>query len=289
MHWFPIALSCALLTAGCDALSKRLVRDNDEWVTGTLLLGLSLLVLIPVFFAVEKRPFSAELLIVLAVGLPVEVYAYYLFLQAIRMAPLSLTVPLLAFTPVFTILTAAVIVDEGISLMGGLGIFMVTAGAYLLNADLIILNLLAPIRAIFSNPGSRKMLFVAVLWSITSSLGKKGVLLYGALPFAILLLFLITVVFAVVSLTRMRRGIGRVNISGTNLWLFLVGGLFMTGMEITHFVAMSLAPVAYMISVKRLSMVFSVLLGWIFFGEQNIRYRLVGGALMVAGVFFLYE
>jgi uncharacterized membrane protein len=87
----------------------------------------------------------------------------------------------------------------------------------------------------------------------------------------------------------MKRGIGRVNISGSNLWLFLVGGLFMTGMEITHFVAMSLAPVAYMISVKRLSMVFSVLLGWIFFGEQNIRYRLVGGALMVAGVFFLYE
>ncbi|MBM4328604.1 MAG: DMT family transporter, partial [Deltaproteobacteria bacterium] len=206
MHWFPIALSCSVFTAGCDALSKRLVRDNDEWVTGTLLLGLSLLLLIPVFFVVERQPFSVDLLIVLSVGLPLEVYAYYLFLQAIRMAPLSLTIPLLAFTPVFTILTAALIVGEGISLLGGVGILMVTAGAYLLNGDLINLNFSAPIRAIFSNLGSRKMLVVAFLWSITSSLGKKGVLLYGALPFAILLLFLITGVFAVVSLIRLRRG-----------------------------------------------------------------------------------
>ncbi|MBM4329221.1 MAG: EamA family transporter, partial [Deltaproteobacteria bacterium] len=242
-----------------------------------------------VFFVVERQPFSVDLLIVLSVGLPLEVYAYYLFLQAIRMAPLSLTIPLLAFTPVFTILTAALIVGEGISLVGGVGILMVTAGAYLLNGDLINLNFSAPIRAIFSNLGSRKMLVVAFLWSITSSLGKKGVLLYGALPFAILLLFLITGVFAVVSLIRLRRGIARARISGTNLWLFLVGGLFMTAMEITHFVSLSLAPVAYMISVKRLSMVFSVLLGWIFFGEENIRYRLVGAALMVAGVFLLYE
>ncbi len=36
----------------------------------------------------------------------------------------------------------------------GYRICLVTVGAYILNADLIRLNLLAPIKAIFSNPGS---------------------------------------------------------------------------------------------------------------------------------------
>ena len=61
----------------------------------------------------------------------------------------------------------------------------------------------------------------------------------------------------------------------------------MAGAEATHFLALQNAPVAYMISVKRLSLVLGVVLGWLFFEERNITYRLVGASVMVAGVFLI--
>ena len=84
---------------------------------------------------------------------------------------------------------------------------------------------------------------------------------------------------------------GRTEISFKGgLWgLFIVGGLLMAGAEVTHFISLSMAPVAYFFSVKRLSLVFGVCLGWMFFGEQKIRYRLVGASVMVLGVFFIYN
>ena len=287
-YWFFVALTCALLTACCDAVSKRIMASNDEWTTGTVVLGLSTLFLLPIVARLELRPVSGDLVAVLAVALPLEILGYYLFLSAIRMAPLSLTVPLLAFTPVMTIFTSRVLLGEQVDWTGVIGICLVTVGAYVLHADLATLGLLAPIKALLSNPGSRRMLAVAILWSVTSSLGKKGILIYGAIPFGFVLICGCLVGFVVICVVRYRMGLAEVTLKREIPAWFLLGGLLMTGAEITHFVSLSMAPVPYMISVKRLSLVFGVILGWKFFGERNIPYRLLGASIMVSGVFLLY-
>jgi drug/metabolite transporter (DMT)-like permease len=109
MNWFIPALSCALFTACCDALSKKAMQHMDEWMAGAVVMGVAGIALAPVFFSCDLQPFSTEVGILFAVSLPLEILAYYLFLSAIRMAPLSLTVPLLAFTPALTILSSYVI------------------------------------------------------------------------------------------------------------------------------------------------------------------------------------
>ncbi|MFA6221708.1 MAG: hypothetical protein WC647_05285 [Desulfomonilaceae bacterium] len=58
--------------------------------------------------------------------------------------------------------------------------------------------------------------------------------------------------------------------------------------EVTHFVSISMAPVAYMISVKRLSMIIGVIFGWGFFDEENVVNRLAGVAIMLLGVIIIY-
>ena len=45
------------------------------------------------------------------------------------------------------------------------------------------------------------------------------------------------------------------------MMVFLIGGLLMAGAQVTHFISLNLSPVAYMISVKRLSLVFGVIFG----------------------------
>ncbi len=288
MNWFSIALVCAFLTACCDAISKRIMQENDEWITGAVILGLSFLILLPIFLSLELRAFTIDLAVVFAIALPLEILAYYLFLSSIRMAALSLTVPLLAFTPVLTIISSSAILGEQITWIGVFGISLVTVGAYVLNGDLANRGVFAPIKAIFSHPGSRRMFLVAVIWSVTSTLGKKGVILYDAIPFGVLLVFGDLVIFAAVAFLRVRMGWAECCLRRRMPGLFLLAGIAMAGAEISHFVAVSMAPVAYMISVKRLSLVFGVLTGWLLFGEKNITYRLVGASTMVCGVFFIY-
>jgi uncharacterized membrane protein len=47
---------------------------------------------------------------------------------------------------------------------------------------------------------------------------------------------------------------------------------------------MELAPAAYLVAVKRLSLLFSVLLGGLWLQERPILPRLLGAGLMCAGV-----
>ncbi len=289
MNWFLIALACAFLTACSDAISKRIMWENDEWTTGAAMLGISAIILVPILLFHDLKPISSELILLIVISLPIEISSYYLFLSAIKMAELSLTLPLLAFTPVLTILTAAVLLGETISWTGAMGIGLVTAGAYLLNGDMVNRSLLAPIVAIFSTSGCRRMLLVSFMWAFTSTLGKKGILLYGAIQYGAVLVICIAVALALIALLRSGQGRGIRNFSRRNTMLFLVGGLLMVGAQITHFISLGLAPTAYMISVKRLSLVFGVILGRVLFKEENVSYRLVGVLIMVLGVFFIYD
>ncbi|NOS36151.1 MAG: EamA family transporter, partial [Deltaproteobacteria bacterium] len=65
---------------------------------------------------------------------------------------------------------------------------------------------------------------------------------------------------------------------------FLVIGLFSAIMIIAHFTAITMTDVAYMISVKRTSLVFSVVYGWLMFSEEKIGERLLGSVIMMIGV-----
>jgi len=58
-------------------------------------------------------------------------------------------------------------------------------------------------------------------------------------------------------------------------------------MAITHYSAINMIQVAYMISIKRLSLLFAILYGVFWFHEQNLRERLIGGIIIIAGATFI--
>ena len=51
-----------------------------------------------------------------------------------------------------------------------------------------------------------------------------------------------------------------------------------------QFTALTIAPVAQVVAVKRLSALISVIFGHTLFGEKGLRERLLGAAIMVSGV-----
>ncbi|MBW1740708.1 MAG: EamA family transporter [Deltaproteobacteria bacterium] len=288
MNWFVLSLACAYFMSTSEVFSKLLMRDNDEWTTGCGMVLVSFPFLVPLLIGRDSLPLSWDLIALMGFLLPFEILAYYIYLSAIRIAPLSLSIPYLSFTPVFAILTAAFLLQERISLQGFLGILMVTVGAYVLNIERFVHHPLAPFKAIFKSSGSRRMLIVALIWSLTSTLGKKGVQLSDPVFFGVFYTLSVSIPMLAIAGWRIKRGVTTVNLKGRNsIWL-LLGGLVTALATISHFHAIQLAPVSYMIAVKRTSLIFSVLYGGLIFKEEHIRLRLLGTSIMLSGVVILY-
>ncbi len=132
------------------------------------------------------------------------------------------------------------------------------------------------------NPGSRLMLCVAFIWSITSNFDKIGVL--NSSP-----LFWATSLFTVIAAGMVPFVFWRRSSAGLKPLLLQWRLLGVTGgfnaIAITcQMLALTMAPVAQVIAVKRTSALISVLFGHFCFGEKGLRARLLGASIMVSGV-----
>ena len=288
MNWFVLSLAAAYFFSTGDVLSKLLLRDNDEWTSGCAISLASLPFLIPLLIVRGTFLPSRELILLVCILIPFEVFAYYLYLKAIRISPLSLSIPYLSFTPVFTILTAGILLGETIALQGIVGILMVTVGAYVLNIELYVQHPLAPLKAVFQSRGARYMLSVSLIWSLTSTLGKKGVQLSDPVFFGVFYMTCVSSAMLAIESWRLSRNAATVDLRGRNTIWLLLGGLATALATMAHYHAIKLAPVSYMMAVKRTSLIFSVLYGGLIFKEPHIRLRLLGASIMLSGVVVLY-
>lgn len=288
MNWFVLSLAAAYFFSTGDVLSKLLLRDNDEWTSGCAISLASLPFLIPLLIVRETFLPSRELILLVCILIPFEVFAYYLYLKAIRISPLSLSIPYLSFTPVFTILTAGILLGETIAFQGIVGILMVTVGAYVLNIELYVQHPLAPLKAAFQSRGARYMLSVSLIWSLTSTLGKKGVQLSDPVFFGVFYMTCVSSAMLAIESWRLSRNAATVDLRGRNTIWLLLGGLATALATMAHYHAIKLAPVSYMMAVKRTSLIFSVLYGGLIFKEPHIRLRLLGASIMLSGVVVLY-
>ena len=244
MTWVLFALTTAIALSTADALSKRALGKTDELVIVWVREGYALPFLALALLFVPIPELDAAFWLTVCGLVPLEVISLVLYIKAIRLSPLSLTVPFLAMSPVFIIFIAFATLGEVPSTGGVIGIVLITAGAYTLNASASKEGLLEPVKAIFKEPGSVLTIVLTIFLSAKGKLG--GVFEKPA--------------------------------------VFLPIGLCTATMVITHFIAISMTQVAYMIAVKRLSLVFSVIYGWAMFKEEKIKERLLGSAIMLAGV-----
>ena len=80
-------------------------------------------------------------------AVPLDIIALLLYMKAIKVSPLSLTLPFLSLTPVFLIGTSYIILGERPDRSGFIGIVLVVIGAYLLNVHTISKGFFEPFKS----------------------------------------------------------------------------------------------------------------------------------------------
>jgi drug/metabolite transporter (DMT)-like permease len=285
MTWFFLSLISALTLATADALTKRFFSDLPPYRMGlTRILAIAPWMILSLLFLPSAVPDRAFWLAI-AAALPLELTAFFLYMRALKLSPLSLSLPFLAFTPVFMILTGRFILDETISTGGALGIGLIVAGAYVLNLSKTKTGLLGPVKAVLHEPGSWIMLSISFLYAFTAPLGKIAVLHSNPWFFAAVYNLVLTV--AIVMLWPVAGNEKGAPGIFSRPGPMLVLGLVASVENFCHMMAIAQVEAAYMIAIKRLSLLFGVLYGAVWFGEEKITERLAGAAIMVAGVFLI--
>jgi uncharacterized membrane protein len=279
MSWLFLALLSAFSLSTADALSKKVLRSADDFVIVWVREGYALPFLLAALVFIPVPSLDGTFWLTVVVLLPLEIIALILYVKAIRLSPLSLTIPFMALSPVFIIFIAFFFLGEWPDRSGMAGIVLIAVGAYLLNASASRYGPLGPLRAIFKEPGSVLMIMVAFIYSITSTLGKVAVQHSNPVFFGFFYPLVLTIPLTVMVVLR-----GRLADVVARPSVFVPIGLCTAVMIMTHFIAISLTDVAYMISIKRTSLMFSVLYGKFLFKEENIKERFLGSAVMVAGV-----
>jgi drug/metabolite transporter (DMT)-like permease len=291
MHWLTITLLCALSLAASDSVAKKYLSHLDLRSLTLIRLSFAGLLMAPLLLDVEISNLPRDFWLWMLVSVPGEIIAMLLYMKAIRDHALSGTVPYLAFTPMFTILSGWLILGETVSLGGATGILLIVFGAWLLNLPESRLNSslgrsdllrhLDPFQNIFRNPGSRYMLVAAIIYSITASTSKAAMGYMGSQQFGA---FYFASVGIAAALLFGRSGIGVVR---KNFWPAVIVAGLMAIMVYLHFRAMELVEAAYMISVKRTSLLFGIIFGVLFFKEKHLGMHLFAASIMLAGVFVI--
>lgn len=284
MLWLVLSLLSAISESSRDLVSKKALENLDEYIVAFSRSFFSLPFLLPflVLTGIPSLDVSFWLIVVL-MGSLISL-AYILYTRAIKMSSLSSTIPMLSFTPVFLLITSPIMVGESASLLGLVGILFIVFGTYMLSIKDVREGYFAPFKALVKEKGAQVMLFVAALLSIGANLFKIGIqygkpLFFATMVYALAsgLLFLVTLKKAKIS----KEAVGR------NLRVLLAIGLMNALMELFVMTAMQLAIVPYVISVKRTTIIFSTLYGYLFLKETRIKERLTGTSIMLLGIFFI--
>ncbi len=220
-----------------------------------------------------------------AVSVLLNLGANYLFFRAVQISPLSLTTPYLAFTPVFTAISALVFLGQIPNAYGWTGIVVVCMGAFFMNPGNSDDGVFAPVKALWTERGSFYMLIVALLWSITPILDKTASDMTSPLWHTMFLAGAVGLVFVGARGVKERSLRPLWGEFRTIPWWLAAGGFFAVAAMVLQLTSYAFIDVAYVETIKRaVGVTAAIAAGYFIFGERDVMRRLIGAFVMSIGV-----
>jgi len=286
--WAFLALSAAVLTSFNPILYKRILRDIDPIIVvwGVILLALPLLGLFAFVFTPQLPSWDWLFVFGVLGSAGLNAVAHLASTRALKLADASLVTPLLVFSPVFTVLISALVLDEIPSARGLLGVGLVLIGAYWLNRNSGT-GWLTPFKSLALTPGVGLVLLAGMLWAITPLFEKTAIQhTYPESPrfAAFIATMLLTFILTPLVMARGKSAIIKLSVHRRDLFF---AGLIAGVAPVLGYTAFSLGPVGYVITLFRLSTLMTVIWSFLFLNERGIAQRLPSSLVMVIGAILI--
>lgn len=276
-----------LISALLHSIWNFLLKESRRKLAFTYLFNfLIVFIYLPVFLSPldsANIPKTGLLLIIIS-GLIHAIY-FIALSKAYSHGHLSIVYPLARSAPLFVPIWAFIFIGESISPEGILGILLIILGIYILHLRGISRDsLLKPFHYV-REKASVFALITALNVSFYSIVDKVGVSLINPVAY-IYLMFLFTFIFLTPYVLLTNGNSIRVEWSVNKKRILLSSFLCLTS-YLLILMAFQISKVNYIVALRQISIIISVLIGIICLGERHGKLRVIAAVVMFAGFFLV--
>lgn len=283
--WLVFAFGSALFAGVTSILAKCGIRQTDSTVATAIrtvvVLAFSWLMVFVVGSQDQLRALDARTLVFLILSGLATGASWLCYFKALQLGDVNKVVPVDKSSTVLTILLAAVLLGEGISLAKGVGTVLIGAGT--------ILMIEKKPRTAQNGPGGRWLLFAlgsAVFASLTAILGKIGIEgVESNLGTAIRTCVVLVMSWVMVFVSGKQREVR--HISRREMGFICLSGLATGASWLCYYRALRDGLASVVVPVDKLSILVTVLFSYLVFREKLSRRAWLGLAGVVAGTLLL--
>lgn len=286
---FLLTLASSLFWAGFDLTRKRLTQELPTLHLAFFLIGGQIPFYLVWIFVQDLDQFSSAYWLPGSLCALSNLYGNLVFLKAIQISQISLTIPMLTLTPVFSALISYAMMDESLAPKQMLGIGLIVTGSMIIQG-MALLKFLSKGRSHSDKNnylGILLMTTVAFAWSVTAALDKFSMQVVSAPVHALVqCLFISVTIFLYIKMSRQPEPL-KLHSSAFKIYALalLVGVLALS----TQLLALKGMYVGLFEATKRSAgIIFSIAFGALFFAEDLRVSKLIGGAIIITGVWLLF-
>lgn len=284
--WIFFAFASALFAGLTSILAKCGIKKTDSTVATAIrtvvVIAFSWLMVFTVGSAGEITSISLHTLIFLVLSGIATGASWLCYFKALQLGDINKVVPIDKSSTVLTILLAAFLLGEGITLFSGIGITLIAVGTFLMieKKDVQKSDVPKNRRWIFYALGS------AVFASLTSILGKIGISgVESNLGTAIRSGVVLIMSWMMVLVSGKGKELG--GIPKKELVFICLSGVATGGSWICYYKALQDGPASVVVPIDKLSILVTVLFSYIVFHEKLSKKTALGLILTVGGTLLM--
>ncbi|MGN0548701.1 MAG: EamA family transporter [Acutalibacteraceae bacterium] len=284
--WIFFAFASALFAGLTSILAKCGIKKTDSTVATAIrtvvVLAFSWLMVFVVGSAGEISSISWYTFIFLVLSGIATGASWLCYFKALQLGDINKVVPIDKSSTVLTILLAAVLLGEGITLFSGIGITLIAVGTFLMieKKDVQKSDVPKNRRWIFYALGS------AVFASLTAILGKIGISgVESNLGTAIRTGVVLIMSWIMVFVSGKGKELG--GIPKKELVFICLSGLATGGSWLCYYKALKDGPASVVVPIDKLSILVTILFSYIVFHEKLSKKAALGLILTVGGTLLM--
>lgn len=283
--WIVFAFGSALFAGLTSILAKCGIKKTDSTVATAIrtivVLFFSWLMVFIVGSEGEIGSITPHTLIFLVLSGLATGASWLCYFKALQLGDVNKVVPIDKSSTVLTILLAAILLGEGITLYSGLGIALIAVGTFLMIEKKDVKN---------DVPKNKRWIFYAlgsaVFASLTAILGKIGISdvesnLGTAIRTGVVLVMSWIMVFVTGKQNKIK------GISKKELGFICLSGLATGGSWLCYYKALHDGPASVVVPIDKLSILVTILFSYIVFREKLSKKTAFGLVLTVGGTLLM--
>jgi drug/metabolite transporter (DMT)-like permease len=288
--WFFFALASAVIYSFRGILEKRIIGNVNNYILGFAVRVFALpFFFLPLFFFPDKiiapqnltPEFWFAVLFIALICTPLETIFYY---KALNEEEVSFVLPLLSLAPVVTLGVSAIILRETPTLFGIIGVLLIIVGIYTLKLNHAKEGFLEPFKHIKNSRGAQLMTIVFLSLGVGSVLDKIGVSNSNAYFFALINYIGVSTTLFVIAMVKAKSHMKQL----VTYWkqFFLIGSI-VAAYTLLYMLALEESFASYAIAIRNASIIFTIILGYLFFKEKDLKQKLIAAIIISFGLIFI--